>query len=103
MSLHNSMSPKAIQKRIDRDQASNPRPLPMRSILNNAVFVALADERRGKATRKPELVAEAKATIDEAADQLQLLNWCEYARELEAERLRKAIEKFDAETKQVTG
>lgn len=100
MSLHSSMSPKAIFNRINRDQTSSGEPLPMRSILNNAVFESLAVIRMGKAT-KPDKLAKAEATKAEADEQLKLLNLCDFIREFDAANLKKAIEAFDAETERM--
>jgi hypothetical protein len=47
-------------------------PLPFKSILNNAVFMALSVIRMGRAA-KPAKIAQAEATRDEAAEQLRIL------------------------------
>ncbi len=75
-------------------------PLPLRSILNNAVYKAVAVIRMGRAT-KPDKIIAAKATKAEAADQLPLLAALD-PDGIEMQRLID-IRRFERETERMRG
>jgi hypothetical protein len=68
VSLHNSMSQKAIFKRISRDQTTG-EPLPLKKLLENEMFTA----RSLMNTGIPARVKEGKRRLAEAHEQLRIL------------------------------
>jgi hypothetical protein len=68
MSLYSSMSPKAIEKRMKRDQSTG-APLPLKKLLENEMFTA----RSLMNTGIPSRVKEGRRRLAEAHEQLRIL------------------------------
>lgn len=82
-------------------------PRSMRDILNAAytscmVIIRPLEQKKGKRTAAEfALWKKTSKRMGEAAEQLEILNWCDYMAELDAENLKAAIAEFDAETEQL--
>jgi tartrate dehydratase alpha subunit/fumarate hydratase class I-like protein len=70
MSLYSSMSPKAIEKRMNRDQSTG-APLPLRTLLETRIKAAQFVIRGGGS---PLMIATAELAIEQAEEQLTLLD-----------------------------
>lgn len=59
-------------------------------------------ERKAKMTKIDiDLYKKTSVLMGEAAEQLEVLNWCDFMRELDAENLKKALKAFDEETEKM--
>jgi hypothetical protein len=83
------------------------KPFNLRDELNRAwtacsLVTRPIEQKKGKWTKAEiELYKKMNARLGEIAEQLEVLNLCNFIQEFDAENLKKAITAFDAETEQM--
>jgi predicted sugar kinase len=80
-----------------------PAPVSFRSILNREwtacmVIVRPLEQKKSRTKAEIDLLKKMNARMGEIAEQLELLNLCDFIQEFDAEDLRIALQAFDTET-----